>query len=103
MPRTPWLLVAAILLFALACSAPQPATRSGEDGSPKAGGIIKMRLTGDPYDYDMSYSGKGGGMTRLTFLYESLLGFKIGPDTAYLDQVLVPELAESWEASPDAK
>jgi peptide/nickel transport system substrate-binding protein len=35
--------------------------------------------------------------------YEGLLGYKTGPDLAYLDIQLAPQLAERWEVSPDAR
>ena len=55
-----------------------------------------MRLTADPLDWDVSLLGKGGA-DGILFAYDNLVAFKAGPDVAYTDAVLAPELAESWE------
>lgn len=98
-------IVAAITLTALACgpvSSPGPASDAGS--GPKQGGILRVRSTTDPSDWDLSYTGKNtpNGYAML-FAYNSLLGYKAGPDVPYNDGVLEPELAERWEVSPDAK
>jgi peptide/nickel transport system substrate-binding protein len=82
---------------------PAESGRSGASaGTPKSGGILKVPVRADPFDWDMSYAGKsdpnGYGVVMAT---ESLLAFKSGPDVAYADLTVQPKLAEKWEVSPD--
>ncbi len=110
MRRSTFLLpVAALAVSAMACSAPAgPAARAagGEaaSGQPKPGGVMNLRIANDPFDWDLSYVGKsipnGDGMS---FAYNSLLGYKTGPDLKFSDLILRPELAETWDASKDGK
>ncbi len=102
-------LVAALAVSAMACSAPvSPAAPAGGGqpaaGQPKLGGALNLRILGDPFDWDLSYVGKsepnGGGMA---YVYNSLLGFKTGPDLKFADLILRPELAETWDTSADGK
>ena len=116
-----WLLfagVAGILAVAVACApapapAPAPAGDSGAPAAdkampdkamagPKPGGSLTLRLTIDPVDFDMTYVAQS---TReyIMLAYDSLLAVELGPDVGYNQRTLVPNLAESWEASPDAK
>lgn len=99
------LLAALLMAFSVtACAAPQAADRTAADGQPKHGGVISMRLEGDPYDFDLTYAGKAAGTTNLLrTVTESLMGYKAGGDVAYMDKVFRPELAERWEVSPDAR
>ena len=82
----------------------QPAAqRSGGQGQPKPGGQLHVRVTTDPFDFDVSYVGKAtpnGGAMRLA--YNSLLGFKAGPGIDYSDLQIEPQLAQSWEVNADA-
>src|SRR5436190_2004608 len=101
------LLFAATGLLALtacgpAAQAPQPGQQ--QEAAPRQGGVFRANTTIDPYDWDLSYNGKAtGNGEALNMAYNSLLGFKAGADVGYNDAVLVPELAEKWEVSPDAK
>ncbi len=103
------LLASGVALAALACTpasqpAPAPAASGGGDGAPKSGGVLNLQVPIDPFDWDLSYVGKsspnGWGQS---FAYESLLGFKAGPDIKNEQLILRPELAETWDVSPDAK
>lgn len=106
--RTSILAITGALAFgAIACGTPAqqggPAAPAGGT-SPKAGGTINLQVPIDPFDWDLSYVGKsspnGNGQA---FAYESLLGFKTGPDIKNTDLIMRPELAEKWEVSADAK
>ena len=80
--------------------APSPATTQGK---PKLGGSVSLRVANDPFDWDMSYAGKSiPNDTGSALAYDSLLGFKSGPDVKYGDSILQPELAQRWE-TPDAQ
>lgn len=87
------------------CSAPaQPASPAGETGGPRPGGALSLRITNDPYDWDLSYVGKSVPMNDMqSQLNASLLGFKAGPEIERNDLILRPEVAERWEISPDAR
>jgi len=105
--RPPCFLLTACCLLALgalACSAPaQPSDTQASDG-PKYGGALKLRWPNDPYDWDLSYTGKStGNGAAMAYAYNSLLAFKTGPEVKYSEAVVVPNLAERWDVSPDAR
>ncbi len=100
-----WTAAATAALLALACGpASAPAPGAGAPSEPKQGGTLRVRSTTDPSDWDLSYTGKNtpNGYAML-FAYNTLLGYKAGPDVPYNDGVLEPELAERWEVAPDAR
>src|SRR5205814_619387 len=90
-------------LSALACSAPAAAP-SGTSTGPVSGGTLRVRVAVDPWDWDLTSSGKaspnGYGMQQA---YSGLLAYQSGPDVKYAEPNIVPNLAERWEASPDGK
>ncbi len=94
----------AVPIMALACAAPaQPTGSQSESSGPKAGGIVKMRHSLDPYDWDITYTGKGiGNREGRSVTTDSLLAFKTGPGVGYNEAVIQPNLAERWEVSSDA-
>ena len=70
---------------------------------PRPGGELHLWETADPYDFDSTYAGQSTTNTHGDDLaYESLLGFRYGPDVDPYDPTIVPRLAEGWE-SPDAQ
>ncbi|MYA19288.1 MAG: ABC transporter substrate-binding protein [Chloroflexi bacterium] len=71
-------------------------------GDPKEGGIIKIGVSWDIGAWDISKSQAGGSTTVPDATYNRLIGFKHGPDTGTKSTVdLEPELAHTWEVSPD--
>ena len=70
-------------------------------GQPKAGGEFRVAVTWDTSTMDPTQSAAGGTITIPNTVYNRLLGFRrgAGRDPAKLE--LVPELASSWEQSPD--
>ncbi|MSQ10170.1 MAG: ABC transporter substrate-binding protein [Dehalococcoidia bacterium] len=102
--------LAAIALSAAAftaCAPSQSAPQSGSgggDGKSKYGGQVNVRIPVDMFDFDMSYVGKSAPNSYGQALaYDSLLGFKNGPDVPYASQIIEPKLAEKWEVSADAR
>ena len=97
--------LAGLAVLALACSSAQPSTGGGGATSgPKQGGILNEPATDDPFDYDMTYTGSSNTNPYIIKrAYDSLLTFKVGPDIAYSDAVVGPNLAEKWEVSSDVK
>jgi peptide/nickel transport system substrate-binding protein len=80
-----------------ACRGAAPSAKTGQSATiPKLGGQIRLRLTEDPQDWDVSLLGKGSA-DGIFFAYDNLVAFKAGSDIAYTDAKLAPELAESWE------
>ena len=62
------------------------------------------RVTADPTGWDPAVQNVSSVSDRwLVNSYERLLGFKKGEGIAYADMQLQPELAESWQVSPDAR
>jgi len=96
-------LAAAVTACAPAQQAPQTSSGGGE-GKPKYGGALSVRIPVDMFDFDMSYVGKSAPNSYGQALaYDSLLGFKSGPDVPYSAQIIEPKLAEKWEVSADAR
>ena len=100
--------VGSLSLLALALVACGPASApSASPGSgstdPKAGGQLNVRVHPDPFNWDITFSKSTPNDDATTLTYSSLLGFELGPDLAYTDLIIQPELAEKWEVSPDAK
>ncbi|MBX7110895.1 MAG: ABC transporter substrate-binding protein [Dehalococcoidia bacterium] len=69
--------------------------------TPKAGGTAVFGVTWDVSTMDPTKSAAGGTITVPNTVYDRLLGFKRGPDADPFKLDLVPELAKSWETSPD--
>ncbi len=100
-----WLSLVGLALVALACgptSGPVPAG-SGDTGEPKYGGTFNMRVSPDPFNWDISYSKSTPNDNGIALANDRLLNFKMGPDYEYTHSELQPGLAERWEVSPDAK
>ena len=98
-----WLLLIAPLALA-ACAAPSTPAVPTDDGQPKSGGSMSVRITNDPHDFDLSYNGKSRPMNDMqSQVNASLIGFKSAPDVDFNTLILRPELAERWDISPDAR
>ena len=75
--------------------AAKPAAASG---TPKKGGVLKYALNTDPPKLDPASSGPTGAIdTVCSMVYSRLVNYK--PDASGV----VPDLAETWEISPDGK
>ncbi|MDA1061534.1 MAG: ABC transporter substrate-binding protein, partial [Chloroflexi bacterium] len=74
---------------------PEPA------GVPKAGGVMVVGATWDVGPMDPTVSASGGTVTIPNNVYNRLLGFERGVDADVFQPGLEPELAQSWERSPD--
>ncbi len=109
MRRLPVVLAGAMSLAFAACSAPAAPASAPQSGAPtevqpKPGGILHVAVANDFYDFDPTYNGSGTPNNYGAMLsYDTLIGFKTGPDVPYGDMTLAPKLAEKWEVSPDAK
>ncbi len=103
--RAFWLM-ALLTLAALACAAPAPVpARFGAPAdTPKYGGTLNVRVPDDPgTGFDLSLFKSQPAWEGQTLAYNSLLGYRIGPDVPWADHVIRGELAERWEVSPDAR
>ena len=73
-------------------------SRTQAQAKPKPGGVLRVRLPSDPFDWDMSYTGKsnpnqyGAGLA-----YNALLATRTGSGVSYDQVALLPALAERWE------
>jgi len=75
---------------------------SSAGGTPRPGGVVRIRATSDPFDWDMSYAGKSvPNDYGQSLAYDSLLTFKHGPEVDFGASILQPNLAAKWE-TPDA-
>jgi len=68
---------------------------------PKAGGTLNVAATWDVGPMDPSVSAAGGTIVVPNMVYNRLLGIKGGPDVDLNKLTFEPELATSWERSPD--
>lgn len=75
---------------------PEPAGKT-----PKDGGTLNVGVTWDVSTYDPSKSAAGGTITVPNTVSDRLLGFKRGPQADPFKLELVPELAQTWERTPD--
>ena len=69
--------------------------------TPKAGGTLRVGVSFDVTNYDPTVSGAGGTITVPNMVYNRLLGFVGGPAFDPFNLELEPELASSWERTPD--
>jgi peptide/nickel transport system substrate-binding protein len=84
-PKLPW-----------AFNFPEPAGKT-----PKAGGTLTVATTWDVSTWDPAKSAAGGTITVPNMIYSRLLRIKGGPEINPFKIVVEPELAKSWERSPD--
>jgi ABC-type transport system substrate-binding protein len=68
---------------------------------PKPGGTMMVSATWDVQNVDPTVSAAGGTVTVPNMVYNRLLGMGRGPDADVFKAELEPELAASWERSPD--
>jgi peptide/nickel transport system substrate-binding protein len=83
--------------------APSQSGVAQQGQQPKSGGTLAVRTTVDPFDWDVTYVGKGTpNINGIRHAYSSLLQFKSGPSIPYGELTLEPALAEKWE-TPDGQ
>lgn len=105
MPKPVWSLLL-ITALALACGpAQQPAADAGGGPSqPRYGGILNLAVQADPFDWDLSLGGRSTpNQYGVSLATNGLTRFKSGPEVEYTENILLPDLAERWEVSSDAK
>ena len=68
---------------------------------PKAGGTMNVGVTFDVVTFDPTKSAAGGTITVPNMVYNRLLGFVGGPRFDPFNLELEPEIASSWERTPD--
>ncbi|MDA1062004.1 MAG: ABC transporter substrate-binding protein [Chloroflexi bacterium] len=68
---------------------------------PKPGGVLNVGVTWDVVTFDPTKSAAGGTITVPNVVYNRLLGFVGGPRYSPFNLELEPELASSWERTPD--
>ena len=76
---------------------PEPAAE------PKAGGTMTVGVTFDVVNFDPTVSAAGGTITVPNYVYNRLIGMKGGPSKDPFQIELEPELAASWERTPDGQ
>ncbi len=70
---------------------------------PVAGGRMQVAATYRVQNFDPTTSAAGGTITVPNHVYNRLIGFKGGPHNNPYEIVLEPELASSWERTPDGQ
>ena len=74
---------------------PEPKTE------PKPGGVMTVAATWDVGPMDPTVSASGGTVTVPNMVYNRLIGMSRGPNADVFKSELEPEIASSWERSPD--
>ena len=69
--------------------------------TPKAGGVLRVAATWDVGSMDPIVSAAGGSITVPNMVYNKLLGMVGGPAKDPFKIEIKPELASSWERTPD--
>ena len=80
---------------------PYPFNYPEPPGTPKPGGVMKVATSWDYQTIDPVASAAGGTVTVPNVVYNRLLGIVRGPAADPYKLELEPELAQSWERSPD--
>ncbi len=80
---------------------PYPFNYPEPPGTPKPGGVMKVATSWDYQTLDPIASAAGGTVTVPNVVYNRLLGIVRGPAADPYLLELEPELAQSWERSPD--
>ncbi|MGE0229050.1 MAG: ABC transporter substrate-binding protein [Dehalococcoidia bacterium] len=75
---------------------PEPAGKT-----PKPGGVFNVAVSWDVGPFDPVSAAAGGSITVPNTVYNRLVGFATGPGVDTTTLKLEPELASSWERSPD--
>ncbi|WP_077213212.1 ABC transporter substrate-binding protein [Bacillus dakarensis] len=76
---------------------------SSQSDEPKYGGTVTVAMPADALTLDPHESATYQVHDRAGLVYNKLVTFKTGPDAAYADATIVPDLAEEWEVSEDGK
>ncbi len=69
--------------------------------TPKAGGVLRVAATWDVGSMDPTVSAAGGTITVPNMVYDKLLGMVGGPAKDPFSIEIKPEIASSWERTPD--
>ncbi|MEZ4552840.1 MAG: ABC transporter substrate-binding protein [Dehalococcoidia bacterium] len=80
---------------------PYPYNFPEPNKQPKTGGTMVVSATWDVQTVDPVVSASGGTVTVPNMTYNRLIGMSRGPDADVFQPGLEPELAKSWERSPD--
>ncbi len=80
---------------------PYPYNFPEPNKAPVPGGIMKVAATWNFQSIDPIDSAAGGTVTIPNMTYNRLIGFKRGPGADVFQPEIEPELAASWERSPD--
>ena len=80
---------------------PYPYNFPEPNKAPVPGGIMKVAATWNFQSIDPIDSAAGGTVTIPNMTYNRLVGFKRGPGADVFQPEIEPELAASWERSPD--
>src|SRR6266852_8689783 len=92
-------LVAGVTLSAWPLHRP-PVLWGAEAGQPKRGGILRVRGW-DPVHFDPQLTRNFKTNTTLSFVYSTLLRYKVGAGTQPGTFAVEPHLAEGWETPDD--
>ena len=82
-------------------SLPYPFNFPEPNKAPQPGGVMKVAATWNFQTIDPTTSAAGGTVTVPNMVYNRLIGFVRGPRANVFQPEIEPELAASWERSPD--
>lgn len=105
-----YLLVLGLLVLVIsACSSDETSNERTDDNDggvssePKSGGTYTILTAADPDMLDPHRQSSIYTHMLAGLVYNKLVTYETGPDVAYTDYNVVPDLAERWEVSEDGK
>ena len=105
-----YLLVLGLLVLVIsACSSDETSNEKPNDNDggvssePKSGGTFTILAAADPDMLDPHRQSSIYTHMLAGFVYNKLVTYETGPDVAYTDYNVMPDLAECWEISEDGK
>jgi peptide/nickel transport system substrate-binding protein/oligopeptide transport system substrate-binding protein len=93
------LIVAFGALMLVACGDEEEGTETGDEGTPKPGGIYNYVLSANPPAIDPGTAYESEGMQVVHQIFEGLVAHEVDESG---NMIPVPGIAESWEANEDA-
>jgi peptide/nickel transport system substrate-binding protein/oligopeptide transport system substrate-binding protein len=83
----------------VACGEEEEGTETGDEGTPKPGGVYNYPLSANPPSIDAATAYESEGMQVVHQIYEGLVALEADESGT---MVPVPKIAESWSANEDA-
>ncbi len=94
-----------VTLLLAACAAPStgaPPAGGGAEGGPKLGGVLRIDVNAETETLNPMLKDGPTQQLALGGIYNPLLRLEMGEQVGYTGVKILPNMAESWQVSPDA-